>query len=177
MGVATSSATFFRQMGSTMGVALLGTVFGAVLASSMATHLAEATRDVPAEWRRQFVPPSGAGGQAGGEGAVGGQMFDAAVLKVRLAGDFDRRREALTRAADAGDAQARGQLEGLAEARKSAESTVDRVALAFKTAFTEAIRFLYLVALFIAGLAFLVIFALPELPLRKSNAPPPSALD
>ncbi|ATB42887.1 drug resistance transporter EmrB/QacA family [Cystobacter fuscus] len=177
MGVATASATFFRQMGSTMGVALLGTVFGGVLASSMATHMAEATRNVPAEWRREFAPPSDAGGQAGGEGLVGGRMFDAAALKARLAVDFDRRREALTRAAGEGDAQARGQLEGLARARESVESAVGQVARAFKTAFTEAIRLVYLVTLLLAALVFLVVLALPELPLRKSNAPPPAALE
>jgi hypothetical protein len=104
-------------------------------------------------------------------------MFDAAALKARLAVDFDQRREALTRAAGDGDVQASGQLEGLARARESAESTVDQVALAFKTAFTESIRRLYLVTLLLAGLAFLVVLALPELPLRKSNAPPPAALE
>jgi len=35
LGVATSSATFFRQMGSTMGVAVLGTVFATELATEI----------------------------------------------------------------------------------------------------------------------------------------------
>jgi predicted MFS family arabinose efflux permease len=40
IGVATASATFFRQIGATIGVALLGTVFANVLASAMGSRLA-----------------------------------------------------------------------------------------------------------------------------------------
>lgn len=176
VGVATASATFFRQMGSTMGVALLGTVFGGVLSSSMATHLTDATRRVPAEWRQQLMPSPG-GASAGGEGMAGGggKAFDAAAIKARIAQDFDRRREEIRRGAPAVNPMVMGQIQGLTEAQKYAEASVDRVALAFKQAFTEAIRFLYLVTLCIAGLALLVVFALPELPLRKSNAPTPPA--
>ncbi|MET0401665.1 MAG: MDR family MFS transporter [Cystobacter sp.] len=173
VGVATASATFFRQMGSTMGVALLGTVFGGVLSSSMATHLAEATRDVPAEWRRQFMP-SPEGGRAGGEGEVGGKAFDAEALKTRIAQDFDQRREALRRDSPTGGVAARERLLALDAAQTSAEAAVDRVGQAFKQAFTEAIRFLYVVTLIMAGLVVLVILALPELPLRRSNAAAPA---
>jgi hypothetical protein len=58
-----------------------------------------------------------------------------------------------------------------------AEFTVDRVNLAFKKAFTEDIRSLYLTTLLFAVMALLVILALPELPLRKSNQPAPAALE
>jgi MFS family permease len=40
IGVATASATFFRQMGATVGVAMLGTVFANVLVGEMGAHLA-----------------------------------------------------------------------------------------------------------------------------------------
>jgi MFS transporter len=40
IGVATASATFFRQMGATVGVAILGTVFANVLAGQLAHHAA-----------------------------------------------------------------------------------------------------------------------------------------
>jgi len=50
IGVATSAATFFRQMGATVGVALQGTVFAAALAHGASDGLREAftvaTRDV-----------------------------------------------------------------------------------------------------------------------------------
>jgi MFS family permease len=44
IGVATSSVTFFRQMGGSFGTAL----FGAVLSSRLAVHIADALKDVPA---------------------------------------------------------------------------------------------------------------------------------
>ncbi len=44
MGVATSSVTFFRQMGGSFGTAL----FGAILASRLSVHLADATAALPA---------------------------------------------------------------------------------------------------------------------------------
>ena len=43
MGVATSSVAFFRQMGGSFGTAL----FGAILSSRLAVHLAEATQGLP----------------------------------------------------------------------------------------------------------------------------------
>ena len=43
MGVATSSVTFFRQMGGSFGTAL----FGAILSSRLAVHMAEATASLP----------------------------------------------------------------------------------------------------------------------------------
>jgi EmrB/QacA subfamily drug resistance transporter len=43
MGVATASVAFFRQMGGSFGTAL----FGAILSSRLAVHLAEAMRDAP----------------------------------------------------------------------------------------------------------------------------------
>ena len=43
MGVATSSVAFFRQMGGSFGTAL----FGAILSSRLAVHMADAVRDAP----------------------------------------------------------------------------------------------------------------------------------
>jgi hypothetical protein len=51
MGAATSSATFFRQMGGSIGAA----VFGAVLSSRLAHYLAE-------RFAQAGVPPGGASG-------------------------------------------------------------------------------------------------------------------
>ncbi len=50
IGVATSSVTFFRQMGGSFGTAL----FGAILSSRLAVHIADAMRDAPA--RRRSAP-------------------------------------------------------------------------------------------------------------------------
>ena len=51
MGVATSSVAFFRQMGGSFGTAL----FGAILSSRLAAHMAEAVDDLPPG----EMPPSG----------------------------------------------------------------------------------------------------------------------
>ncbi|MFY0570981.1 MDR family MFS transporter [Archangium lansingense] len=177
VGVATSSATFFRQMGSTIGVALMGTVFGVALSSSMATHMSEATRDVPVEFRRQLLPQQAAGGQVSEEGGPSERSFDAAAIKARIAEGFEKQREALAPAAQAGEPAAKERLAGLAQAQQAAEATVDKVALAFKEAFSEAIRDIYRITMLIALLALLVTLALPELPLRKTNAPAPQVLE
>lgn len=47
IGVATSSVTFFRQMGGSFGTAL----FGAILSSRLAVHIADALRHAPASAR------------------------------------------------------------------------------------------------------------------------------
>lgn len=177
VGVATSSATFFRQMGATIGVALMGMVFGAALSSSMARHMSEATRDVPVELRHQLVPSRGAGGQVGEEGGPTERSFDAVAIKARIAEGFERQREALASEARGGDPAAKGRLASLAQAQKAAEAAVDKVALAFKEAFSEAIRGIYLITMLIALLALFVTLALPELPLRKTNEPGPGALE
>ena len=52
MGVATASVAFFRQMGGSFGTAL----FGAILSSRLAVHLADAMEDAPAG-----TPPAATG--------------------------------------------------------------------------------------------------------------------
>ena len=74
LGVATSNLTFFRQIGGSVGLALLGTVFGNRLASEVPTQLVAA--GVPQQLVTQF-------GSAGGTGTslvVVGQDLGAKVL-------------------------------------------------------------------------------------------------
>jgi EmrB/QacA subfamily drug resistance transporter len=153
MGVATSSVTFFRSLGSTMGVALLGTVFGATLSTQMATRMPEVVRDVPPALRAQ-LSPGGPPGQAGGEGpgpVSGG--FQAEELKAKV--------------------RARIQDPGL---QAQAVSAVDRVERAFKASFTSAIERIYRVTTALALLGLLIVSFMPELPLRRTHhAPPPGA--
>jgi MFS family permease len=151
MGVATSSVTFFRSLGSTMGVAILGTVFGATLSSQMAARMPEALRDVPPSLRAQ-LSPGGAPGHAGGEGPgamSGGFQAEEARAKVHE----------------------RIQDPGL---RAQALSAIDRVEGAFKAAFTAAIERIYRVTTVLALLGLLIVLSMPELPLRRTHhAPPP----
>jgi hypothetical protein len=136
-----------------------------------------ATRDVPVELRQQLVPQQAAGGQVSEEGGATERSFDAAAIKARIAEGFETQREVLAPAAQAGDPAAKGRLAGLAQAQRAAEATVDKVAVAFKEAFSEAIRDIYRITLLIALLALLVTLALPELPLRKTNGPQPPVLE
>ena len=55
IGVATSSATFFRQMGATIGVAVLGTVFATTLAQGMRDRVGVAQAFTDATARVYFV--------------------------------------------------------------------------------------------------------------------------
>jgi EmrB/QacA subfamily drug resistance transporter len=99
IGVATSSATFFRQMGSTIGVAVLGTFFASTLSHEMTARIAAATRDVPAAMRSQFQ----AGGVSFGEGSSASQLsFDAKKAKAdaeaNITKAFDEQQATLTAA-------------------------------------------------------------------------------
>jgi EmrB/QacA subfamily drug resistance transporter len=46
IGVATAAATFFRQLGSTIGLALLGTVFATTFAGTLATRMPDAVHEL-----------------------------------------------------------------------------------------------------------------------------------
>jgi EmrB/QacA subfamily drug resistance transporter len=77
LGVATSNLTFFRQIGGSIGLALLGTVFGTRLTEELPGHLAAA--GVPAQFASQF-----AGGGAGGSSEnliVVGQDLGKSILE------------------------------------------------------------------------------------------------
>jgi EmrB/QacA subfamily drug resistance transporter len=58
IGVATSMATFFRQLGSTVGVALAGLAFATTLSGEMRERTEPVAREVPAEPREQLPVPT-----------------------------------------------------------------------------------------------------------------------
>jgi EmrB/QacA subfamily drug resistance transporter len=93
IGVATASATFFRQMGSTIGVAILGSVFANVLSADLKTDMAAIKADLPASMQSQI----GAGGSVGGEGPAS-QGFDAKKVKADLNAKFETQKTLLTKA-------------------------------------------------------------------------------
>ncbi|QRK10850.1 MFS transporter [Archangium violaceum] len=169
VGVATSAVTFFRQMGSTIGVALLGTVFAATLASSM-TGLGDTTARLPPEVRER-LQPAGTGG-SGGEGMEAGQAFPAKQLEADLRKDFAaREREVEARLEGSARTEA---LSRLQEEEARAVSAVGEVERTLKEGFTEAISAIYRIAILISVLGFLLTLFLPERPLRRTNAPLPS---
>ncbi|HSP80898.1 MAG TPA: MFS transporter, partial [Myxococcaceae bacterium] len=170
VGMATSSVTFFRQMGSTIGVAVMGTVFAATLTSEVATRTAEATAGLPVAIRERLRPEQTA---AGGEGALGGQAFPAEevteALRTRIAW---QRREVREQLDGHAESEALARLD-LLEAQ--AVAAVPRVERALAEAFTLAIAVIYRIAILIAVLGFIATFLLPERPLRTTQALGPPA--
>jgi EmrB/QacA subfamily drug resistance transporter len=77
-GVATSSATFFRQMGSSVGLAVFFGVFGNVLSQNLAPSLDAATKDLPPAMKAQFAQT---GGGLDGEGGSANLRFDSEAIK------------------------------------------------------------------------------------------------
>ncbi|WP_224240482.1 MDR family MFS transporter [Hyalangium gracile] len=162
MGVATSTATFFRQLGSTVGVALAGVVFAHVLTTQMRERTEQASHGMVAELREYL--PAGVEG-AGGEGMAPGQAFHAAEVKARLHATFEARRQ-----------QAGAEPEAVARVdalEREAMAAVDRVDRAMKEAFTEATAWVYRLAIVVAIVALLLTARLPDRPLRKGPLPAP----
>ncbi|RKI44959.1 MFS transporter, partial [Corallococcus sp. AB049A] len=161
IGVATSATTFFRQLGMTVGVALLGTVFAGTLGREMQSRTQQATHGLPADVRQE-LHASAPGSLGGGEGAPQGQRFHPEQVKAKLREGFaEERRQAL---GEGPEARARVDAD---EAR--ALSTVDRVERALKESFTRATMAVYRFAIFVALAALFVTLLLPELPLRQGR--------
>jgi EmrB/QacA subfamily drug resistance transporter len=85
IGVATASATFFRQMGSTIGVAILGSVFANVVANDLTPRMDTIKASLPAAMQSQFN--AGGGGFSGEGGSSNG--FDAIKIKADLSKNLD----------------------------------------------------------------------------------------
>lgn len=206
-GVASSTVLFFRSMGSTIGVAILGSIFANTFSSELSARVTAATADLPPALRAQLQTP---GTNAGSEGAQ--LSFDAEALKTQITRRFDQQYQAARKAISAGPTglqtlvkdpslpeelrdrlgrippqalerpQARQQALGevgssLERAKEQAIATVDRIGQAVKEALTVAITQVYKIGILIALLGIAVTFLIPELPLRKSNAPAPAAAD
>ncbi|MBX7197297.1 MAG: hypothetical protein K1X94_34925, partial [Sandaracinaceae bacterium] len=135
------SATFFRQIGSTVGVTTLGAVFAFTLVTGMA-----AVKPGPAlagiEARKALAA------EAGGEG--GSPM----KMQVDVKGWKANVEKTLT----------------VPSTREPALAAVDKLDADTKRAFTEAIRAIYAWGLGIAILGFLATLFVPERPLRKAQA-------
>ncbi len=83
LGVATSNLTFFRQVGGSVGLAIVGTLFGQVLADAVAPSLLR--QGIPAELAGRLAGFAGGGG--GGEvGGVGQDLR--ATLSATLPADL-----------------------------------------------------------------------------------------
>ncbi|WP_338872393.1 MDR family MFS transporter [Myxococcus stipitatus] len=151
IGVATSAATFFRQLGMTLGVALLGAVFATTLSHQMRTRVAQASSGLPPHARARLLS---AMLSEHGEGGASHTALQPEALKARLRAELE-----------SGPDGARPR-----EEVDHALTAVDRTEQALKEAFTEAVKAVYRCAILVAMLAFLVTLRLPEQPLRRARA-------
>lgn len=174
IGAATSVATLSRNLGSTLGVAIFGNIFGLALAHGIETRVSEATAHLPpaaiAQLKSQMAQTPATSGE---EGAPATGTFDAAAARRRIAEGFAARRQALSAAGP----EAAGQIAGLQAAETEALRTVDAVNAAFKQAFTDATARVYFVGIFFALLTLLIALFLPEVTLRGAAPGAPPALE
>ncbi|MBU8898430.1 MFS transporter [Corallococcus sp. M34] len=155
IGVATSASTFFRQLGMTVGVALLGTVFAGTLGGELSTRTESAIAGAPADVKAtvsQAAPPE--------------QPFPADAVKQRLHEGYAlQRRHVEGRRGPTAD-RARVDAD-----EQRALATVDKVQRARKESFTQATRAIYRCAILVALAALLATLAMPEQPLRRTREP------
>ncbi len=183
IGVVTAASTFARSLGQVFGVALVGSVFAATLATAVEPHSAA---DLPALTHaarpldQQSLAPTAA---AAGESSAGGFGFDAARVRRRLGeGPPPQTQDAAAAGGDVAAAVAGTPSPGAPEAgsaaavvtsdRAAALGAVDALGAAFRRAFTDAIRRLYQVGMAFVVLGALLTLFIPELPLRGRTAPP-----
>lgn len=181
IGTASSANMFFRQIGSTMGVALLGSVLVTTLQTEMPKHL-----------------PSG-GANAGSFKLQGeGQMQDAGQLEAKIRQQFDglyadmaaamkgdptayekvmanpmvsAERKAMLKP---GGIPAAVEAQALAGLRKgldeAAAKLIAQIEEGLKAGITEAMRLIYLYAAVLVLLSLLAIFLLPNAELKHHGA-------
>ena len=193
-GIATSSTSFFQQMGGTVGLAILGTVFSATVLSSTTTRSVEAG-----------LPPAQFSSAAPvGEGAAQTGAPKLETIQQGIKSGFAAQRVQLERVFTSGDVAAakallenpqiqpqlktalngvvsgtlspnaraqtlEGVLAGLAAAERGALETASKSVAVFKAAFTDDIKRLYQIGILIVLIGFFITALLPEIPLRKDS--------
>lgn len=104
-GVASSTVLFFRSMGSTIGVAILGSIFANTFGAQLTPRVEAALTGLPPALRSSFQLP--AGSQVGEGGAQ--LSFDAEKIKTDIARGFEEQTATLKAALD-GDQNAMQRL-------------------------------------------------------------------
>ncbi len=104
-GVASSTVLFFRSMGSTIGVAILGSIFAHSFAAHLTPRVEAALAELPPALHSSFQLPEG--GQVGEGGAQ--LSFDAGRIKASIARGFEEQKATLAAALE-GDLEATRRL-------------------------------------------------------------------
>jgi EmrB/QacA subfamily drug resistance transporter len=168
LGQATGTSIFFRQIGGTVGVAVMGTVLAGVLAASLSGLPAfdpgnpgEPGRAIRAESDRQY---------ALAERAL--RSRDLGALEELMA---DRRfptetKKRLITGALAGGSDAEQALAGIRELLTlRAERAATAASLAVRAAFARAVTRIFFYAIFAVLAALAITLFIPELPLRRGS--------
>lgn len=153
LGVTTAAVTFFRQLGATVGVTILGAVFAASLAGQFRARLPEASAALPPELRASILPTA--------QGGVG-VAFHPHEARERIRAAYAARRN--TPAAEVARLDAEEQR---------ALAAVERVDAAVKDSFTRAISWLFRLSVLLTVVALLLTVFLPEVPLRRTHTSSP----
>lgn len=98
LGVSTAMVTFLRQMGSTVGIAIVGSLFAVTLSQELSTRLKTATEGLPPEMVERFTS-RGASTEEGAQST----RFDADAVKKKVTEQLEGARGLAQRALD-GDA-------------------------------------------------------------------------
>ncbi len=190
IGQATSASQFFRQIGGTVGVAVMGTVLATMLGASFVSL---------------GTDPVGPPGGGAGTRRPAGAPPDSAQIDLRTRAEFGRQYALIERAVH-GDREAlrqvradprvppalKAELDRLAAGPALREPVVERAlaviraqmnGLAGETvraaerevrqAYAEAVTRIFFYCLFMILAALAITFFVPERVLRKTNAPPP----
>ena len=145
MGVASSSATFVRQMGSSMGLAFLGTVFSAHLAMGFATQIEP---QIPAQFKVALTSDMSA------EEAQSHTKSQAASF------DFDQLRRSIQEQVTEPTAQAQ------------AMAKVDTLQRSFRVLWADATRQIFWFGFFIIVIGLLFTVFIPEVPMGPAQKRP-----
>jgi MFS family permease len=186
VGVATSTNTFARQIGGTVGLAVIGAVFTGTLSAGLTRNLGALMPELPPAAAEAALAPAQGVEIGRGEAGAGGAMVPAGT---GIAEAFDRRDAELRRIFAAGraspgclevaDPVVRWAIESaprpatidealanLRRVERRALSLADEAEASAKEAFTLAIEWVYRSCMALAALGFLVTLRLPQLPLR-----------
>ncbi|GGJ54331.1 MDR family MFS transporter [Deinococcus roseus] len=198
IGMASSSATFLRQMGSTIGVAVLGTVFASSLTHQFETKVVPV---VPKEMQSMFAgqqSKSSEGNAATGfnekkiltdtqkKFAEQRTLVKEALIdnKPEAMKEFAKNPEvpaAFRQTLASGEVSPQAKpflktaydnaLKKLDEVEKTATTGIHKVSVAYKTAWTDAIRGIFEVGLIVVILGMIVTALIPEVPFKKQEGP------
>jgi hypothetical protein len=153
IGVATAAATFFRQMGATVGLAIVGTVVATTIASDLPKNLTTAMNDVPPALRDQIMEK-----RADADGSR--VAFDTEKARARVDAQLDKLPEPQR-----------------TETMTKAHAGIESVSYAFKRTVTDSLIACFWLSLAVGIAGFAVTAFLPSLPLRRGGPPKPAAVD